>query len=137
MIDAALTRIARWIQSSVIPEFKYFFEIVTNIKLFDNMSPEELQLACIKLALEALLLIVLLKIGRAIAKRVNKKQRRKAKSRPQTASKKFQPKTWSPTDWYWDEEKGEWVAPDYINTEARTRWKWDEAKQIWIDLEKK
>ena len=46
-------------------------------------------------------------------------------------------KQWSPTGWYFDESKGEWVAPDYIQQEAKTRWEWDDKKRIWIDKSKK
>lgn len=46
-------------------------------------------------------------------------------------------KKWSPTGWYYDEKKQEWVAPDYIRTEANTKWEWDEEKRIWINKNNK
>ena len=49
----------------------------------------------------------------------------------------FKQKKWSPTGWYYDEEKGEWVAPDYIVEEANTRWEWNDEKRIWIDNSQK
>ena len=46
-------------------------------------------------------------------------------------------KKWSPTGWYYDDEKREWVAPDYIVEEANTRWEWNDEKRIWIDNSKR
>ena len=43
----------------------------------------------------------------------------------------------SPTGWWYDEKKGEWIAPDYLKTQARDQWEWDEEKRIWIDKYKK
>lgn len=50
--------------------------------------------------------------------------------------KRKENKKWYPTGWYFDEQKGEWVAPDYIQKEANTKWQWDEDKRIWIDKRK-
>ena len=112
MIDSVLTKIALWIQSNVIPSFHDLFNNLKNLQISNSMTPEEIQLAAIKIALEALLIICLLKIGNRIR---HKKQ--KKKDSPQKSTSTFQPKIWSPTGWYWDEKKGEWVAPDYTTKE--------------------
>lgn len=43
----------------------------------------------------------------------------------------------SPTGWYFDKERGEWIAPDYLVKEAKNRWEWDDKKKIWKEKNKK
>lgn len=43
---------------------------------------------------------------------------------------------WSPTGWFYDNEKKEWIPPDYSAEESRLKWRWDDDKKIWIDIEK-
>lgn len=138
MIDATVSRWAKWIQDAVIPQFSYLIETLRNFRPFENTSPEELQFQCIRLAIYAVLLIILVSIGRKIGSwfmRTTAKKRKQKRIKKQI-KKQIQQKKWSPTGWYWDEEKGEWVPPDYLNTEAKERWKWDDKKRIWIDLSK-
>ena len=112
MIDSVLTKIALWIQNKIIPSFHLLFKNISNLQISTDMTPEEIQLAAIKIALEALLIICLLKIGGRI-----RQKKDKPKDIPQKSTNSFQPKIWSPTGWYWDDKKGKWVAPDYTNKE--------------------
>ena len=66
MIDATVSRWAKWIQDAVIPQFSYLIETLRNFRPFENTSPEELQFQCIRLAIYAILLIILVSIGRKI-----------------------------------------------------------------------
>ena len=108
MIDSVLTKIALWIQNKIIPSFHVLFNDIKNLQISTSMTPEEIQLAAIKIALEALLIICLLKIGSR-----TRHKKHKQKDIPQKSTSSFQPKIWSPTGWYWDDKKGKWVAPDY------------------------
>ena len=53
-------------------------------------------------------------------------------------TKKFETEKgyFSPTGWYFDKEKGEWIPPDYLVKEAKDRWEWDDQKKIWIEKRK-
>lgn len=129
MVDFGLTEIAEWIYYDLIPGIGGFIENVLGQSVFASMTTQEIQIACIKIALEALILAGLIKIGRKIGRR----QRRK---KAVVTGKGFQPKKWSPTGWYWDEDKGVWVPPDFVSEESKRRWTWDEKKRIWIDNDK-
>lgn len=42
---------------------------------------------------------------------------------------------WSPSGWYFDEQKQKWVAPDYVDSSRNTRWEWNERAKMWVDPE--
>ena len=128
MIDPAVTKISQWIVLDLIPTIKAFFTEYFSTNIFTTMTTEELQIYFMKIALYAVLFIVLYKIGLAWARLIKRKKRRS--KRPISRSKKI----WSPTGWYWDEKKQKWTPPDYLSKESENRWKWDPEKQIWIDL---
>ena len=50
-----------------------------------------------------------------------------ASARPNNRNKYTDPvwpkseKKWSPTGWYWDEKKGLWIPPDYLNSKQNTK----------------
>ena len=126
MMDFRLTEIAEWIYYDLIPGLGRFFENIFSDSIFASMTIEEIQIGCIKIALEALALAVLVKIGTGIARKMHRKK-------TVVAGKGFKPRKWSPTGWYWDEDKGVWVPPDFVSEESKRRWTWDEKKRIWID----
>lgn len=132
MVSPGLTQVAEWIYHDVIPWIRSFFADLFANNIFTGMSTEEMQILCIRIALEALLLAGLIKIGQTIARKTGKKR----KSSTAAPSKKFKPKQWSPTGWYWDDEKQIWVPPDYLSAESKRRWTWDADKRIWIDNDK-
>lgn len=110
MIDFRLTEIAEWIYNDFIPVIGGFFENLFSDSIFASMTTEEIQIGCIKVALEALALMI--KIGTSIA-------RKKHSKKTVVTGKGFQPKKWSPTGWYWDEDKGVWVPPDFVSEERQ------------------
>lgn len=131
MIDPALTKLSQWIVYEFVPKIKTFFSEYFKSSIFNTMNTEELQVYFIKITLEAILIIIIYKIGFHFAR----KARKKARNKPTKSQKQFQPKKWSPTGWYWDDDKQTWIAPDYISKESQERWKWDPEKKIWIDLD--
>lgn len=40
---------------------------------------------------------------------------------------------WNEDGWYYDEEKGKWVSPDYSDASKNTSWKWNEGARMWVD----
>ena len=50
MIDSVLTKIALWIQNKIIPSFHVLFNDIKNLQISTSMTPEEIQLAAIKIA---------------------------------------------------------------------------------------
>ena len=42
---------------------------------------------------------------------------------------------WSPSGWYYDEKKGKWIPPDYMDSSRNTRWEWNERAKMWVDPE--
>ncbi len=139
MVDQSLGRVFYWIRHRMLPEAFDFLAEMFKENIFTKYTPEEIQFYCLKLAVEALILLVCYRIGCYWADKKRKKERKNKQaklSKTETVRKPFKPKKWSPTGWYWDEEKEVWVAPDYLSQESKDRWKWDEQKRIWIDLTK-
>ena len=99
------------------------------------MSPEELQIGCIKIALEAIAIAIAIKISQKIYTKP-KQATKKARQNQAKTTGKFKPKKWSPEGWVWNEEECLWEPPDYIIKESNERWRYDKSKGIWIDLNK-
>ena len=135
MIDQFFQRLAEKIHGVMLPQLKQLIsELMTN-NIFEKMSTEELQIGCIKIALEALALIIVITISRKLCAKPRKSARKTTAKQSQTG-KNFKPKEWSPTGWVWNEVEGIWEAPDYIIKESNERWQYDRSKGIWIDLSK-
>lgn len=75
---------------------------------------------------------------------ITKAQKRQTKIYEYTDPHKAGEKQWSPTGWYYDEEKGKWVSPDYRdgskNTslptyEASKDWLYNESARIWVNAD--
>lgn len=129
MVDPALTKLAYWIINSLVPNIKTFFSDFFRSTIFDTMTTEEIQVFFLKIAVEAIIILILYKIGIHFAK----KTERKARNKKIGNKKHFKGKTWSPTGWYWDDDKRAWIPPNYLSKESQEKWKWDPEKEIWID----
>ena len=111
MIDQAFQRAAEKIRTMIPPEWNEFLSDLISSNIFQTMTEDELQIACIKIALEALSLALFLWIVRKIRKAA-KKKKEKAAAAPST-EKKFQPKKWKTDGSYYDEKKKKWINPDF------------------------
>lgn len=134
MIDQAFRRAAEQIHGYMLPELKQLISDMLHNNIIQQLGPEEFQIRCIKFALEALALAALIWIGSLI--RNGSKKNNTQKQKPKKKTRKQPQQTWTPTGWYWDEKKREWIPPDFLNQESQERWKWDKKKKIWIDLKK-
>lgn len=130
MIDQAFQTIAEQIHGVLMPGINQAIFNAMHNNVFQHMTTDQIQIACIKIALEAMAFAVLYWIGRTIGKRLTSRKRR---SKPRRELKTVPERRWTPTGWYWDDKKQSWIPPDYLSEESRQRWKWDPEKRIWID----
>lgn len=75
---------------------------------FQALPEDQKEVLCLKLLLEVLALLFMIWLG----KRVSHAGKRKPKQKT-TAGKIFRPKKWRTDGSYYDEEKKEWVGPDF------------------------
>lgn len=64
MMDFELAQIAEWIYYDLAPRIGSFFKNIFADGIFASMTTEEIQIGCIKVALEALALAVPIKTGK-------------------------------------------------------------------------
>lgn len=113
MIDQAFQTVAEQIHGVLLPGINQAISDVLHNNVLQHMSTDQLQIACIKIALQALTLIALIWIGRNIHKMLstNRKNRRQKKNKkPEVPQKR-----WTSDGWYWDDKKGKWIGPDFQN----------------------
>lgn len=134
MIDQAYQKIAEQIHYVLLPGISKAFSDALHSNVFLQMNPDELQITCIKLALEALSLTILIWITRII--RSGSRKRRPPKPKAKQVPKVKMERKWTTTGWVWNEKECIWEPPDYIIKESNERWKYDKTKGIWIDLNK-
>ncbi len=127
--DQIFERLANWIINTAIPAVKAFSADYFSNTIFHTMTTEELQIYFLKIALEAICIAILIKIGSSSSRKRKKMKKSKPIKRAATPSQK-----WSPTGWYWNEKEGLWEPPDYIVKESHERWRYDKVRGIWIDL---
>ena len=130
-LDHVSTKIANWIVRDAVPAVKAFFQEYFSNTIFHSMTPEELQIFFLKIAIQAVILIIILGIRPGRKKKSRKQPNRNIRTNRNQPTQK-----WSPTGWYWDDKKQSWIPPDYLSEESKKRWKWDPEKKIWIDQEK-
>lgn len=109
MIDNFFHQLAKEIVTRIPKEGIDFLSDMLSNNVFQTMTEEELQIACIKIALEALTLAAVMMISRHIHK--NKTKKKTPTNQP--AGKPFKPKKWNPDGYYFDEDKNQWIDPDY------------------------
>lgn len=128
-LERIAEKAATWIIMEAVPAVKAFFHEYFSNTIFHTMTTEELQIYFLKIAIQAIILILILGI-----RPKNKKSNKKATKR-NTKTARYEPKQkWSPTGWYWNEKEGLWEPPDYIIKESHERWRYDKVRGIWIDL---
>ena len=129
-LDHVSSKIANWIVLEAVPAIKAFFNEYFSNTIFHTMTTEELQIYFLKIAVQAIILILILGIRPKKSKKCSKKR-----VNPKSKTTKSEPKQkWTPTGWYWNEKEGLWEPPDYIVKESHERWRYDKANGIWIDL---
>lgn len=110
MIDQAFQTVAEQIHGVLLPGVKQAISNAVFHSNIQDMSTDEIQIACIKLALEALTLVLIIWIGRIIRSSLSAKKREKKFKRSKT---EIPEKLWTTDGWYWDDKKGKWVGPDF------------------------
>lgn len=129
-LDKVSAKIANWIVLEAIPAVKAFFNEYFSNTIFHTMTTEELQIYFLKIAIQAIILILIL----GIRPKKSKKSSKKIVNRKPKTAKSGPKQKWTPTGWYWNEKEGLWEPPDYIVKESHERWRYDKVRGIWIDL---
>lgn len=109
--DYYFQKLAEMIQNMIPPEWNEFMKDLFSNNVLVTMSEQELQTACIKYALEALAIALLLWIGAKCRNKASKNQKNNYKTT--VKKKKVAPKKWKTDGTYYDEEKKKWIEPDY------------------------
>lgn len=107
MIDQFFQSIAEQIHGVLLPGINRAISNAIFNSTIQEMSTDEIQIACIKLALKALALVFIIWIGRILRSSLS------AKKREKKIKTKIHEKLWTPDGWYWDDKKGKWVGPDF------------------------
>lgn len=111
MIDQVFQRAAEWIQSKISQDgLDYLTDLIT-LNAFQNMTVQEIQIECIELALKALTLAFLFWVINRIRKASQKKKEKTVTDH--STGKPFKPKKWKTDGSYYDEDKKQWIDPDY------------------------
>ena len=110
-IDSVFQKIAEKIQSMIPQEWNEFVKELFSNNIFVTMSEQELQTACIKYALEAIAIAILIWIGKKCRHKPTKNNNQYYKTTSQ--KKKVHLKKWYPDGTYYDEEKKKWIEPDF------------------------
>lgn len=92
----------------------HFFQVAAEtllkwIHTFLALPNEQKEVICMKILLEVLAILFAVWLGRKAGRAGN----RKSGHRPSTTGKRFKPKKWRTDGSYYDEEKKEWVRPDF------------------------
>lgn len=109
MIDQIFQQAAEWIHTKMSNDGIDFITNLITLNAFQNMSIDEIQIECIKLALKALTLAFVIWTSSKIRKAYRKKKTVKNYS----SGKPFKPKKWKTDGSYYDEDKRQWIEPDY------------------------
>lgn len=92
---------------------KFFQESAERLQIwlheFQALPQEQRELICIKLLLEVLAVIFAVWLGKKAGRAGKRRSNRHSKS----VRKRLQPKQWRTDGRYFDEEKKEWVGPDF------------------------
>lgn len=111
MIDRAFQTVAEQIHGVLMPGINQAIFDAIHSPVFQKMTTDEIQIACIKLALEAVALIALIWIGRKI-RCIRKKNPKKIEIKRGKKTDIPEP-LWTTDGWYWDDKKGKWIGPDF------------------------
>ena len=111
MIDQAFQTVAEQIHGVLLPGMKQAISDVLHNNVFQHMTQDQIQIACIKFALEAITLAALIWIGRMVRKALYNNRRKKAEKKPKKPE--VYDKRWTTDGWYYDEKKGKWIGPDF------------------------
>lgn len=110
MIDQAFEKVAGQIYYVLLPGLKEVFSDLIRVSFPPNLTPDEFRITSIKYYLEIMTVLVLILILTKIRK--SRKKKKRAAAAPSTG-KPFKPKRWKTDGSYYDEEKNEWIRPDY------------------------
>lgn len=112
MIDEFFQSIAEELHQTMNPAILQYISDTFQNNVFQKMTPEELQINCIKVILEILTVIILFWISNR-KRRSKRKRRAVATQKKQEPEKKFKPKVWTPDGYYYDDKKEKWIDPDF------------------------